>query len=187
MNYHKVCIFLYIHEDDCWTSTRSVCVVLRFLLDRLCGLVVSILVYRSGGPGSIPGTTKNNSGWGALRSSGSETGSTHPREYNWGALRSSGSGTGSTQPREYNWGALRSSGSGTGSTQPREYIWGALRSSGSGTGSTQPREYNWGALRSSVSGTGSTQPHEHNWGATCASRCTDSWIPGGKWSSSSNN
>jgi hypothetical protein len=28
--------------------------------DRLCGLVVRVLVYRSGGPGSIPGTTKKN-------------------------------------------------------------------------------------------------------------------------------
>jgi hypothetical protein len=28
------------------------------LLDRLCGLVVRVLGYRSGGPGSIPGTTK---------------------------------------------------------------------------------------------------------------------------------
>jgi hypothetical protein len=27
-------------------------------LDRLCGLVVRVLGYRSGGPGSIPGTTK---------------------------------------------------------------------------------------------------------------------------------
>jgi hypothetical protein len=26
--------------------------------DRLCGLVVRVLAYRSGGPGSIPGTTK---------------------------------------------------------------------------------------------------------------------------------
>jgi hypothetical protein len=26
--------------------------------DRLCGLVVSVLGYRSGGPGSIPGTAK---------------------------------------------------------------------------------------------------------------------------------
>jgi hypothetical protein len=30
-----------------------------FLLnDRLCGLVVRVLGYRSGGPGSIPGTTR---------------------------------------------------------------------------------------------------------------------------------
>jgi hypothetical protein len=29
------------------------------MLDRLCGLVVRVLGYRSGGPGSIPGTTKN--------------------------------------------------------------------------------------------------------------------------------
>jgi hypothetical protein len=27
------------------------------LFDRLCGLVVRVLGYRSGGPGSIPGTT----------------------------------------------------------------------------------------------------------------------------------
>jgi hypothetical protein len=26
-------------------------------MDRLCGLVVRVLGYRSGGPGSIPGTT----------------------------------------------------------------------------------------------------------------------------------
>jgi hypothetical protein len=29
--------------------------------DRLCGLVVRVLGYRSGGPGSIPGTTKKKS------------------------------------------------------------------------------------------------------------------------------
>jgi hypothetical protein len=28
------------------------------LVDRLCGLVVRVLGYRSGGPGSIPGTRK---------------------------------------------------------------------------------------------------------------------------------
>jgi hypothetical protein len=28
------------------------------LYDRLCGLVVRVLGYRSGGPGSIPGTTR---------------------------------------------------------------------------------------------------------------------------------
>jgi hypothetical protein len=43
--------------------------------DRLCGLVVRVLGYRSGGPGSIPGTTKE-------KSCGSGTGSTQPREYN---------------------------------------------------------------------------------------------------------
>jgi hypothetical protein len=26
--------------------------------DRLCGIVVRVLGYRSGGPGSIPGTTR---------------------------------------------------------------------------------------------------------------------------------
>jgi hypothetical protein len=44
--------------------------------DRLCCLVVRVLGYRSGGPGSIPGTTKKK------QSSGSGTGSTQPREYN---------------------------------------------------------------------------------------------------------
>jgi hypothetical protein len=43
--------------------------------DHLCGLVVRVLGYRSGGPGSIPGTTKK-------KSNGSGTGSTQPREYN---------------------------------------------------------------------------------------------------------
>jgi hypothetical protein len=27
-------------------------------MDRLCGLVVRVLGYRSGGPGAIPGTTR---------------------------------------------------------------------------------------------------------------------------------
>jgi hypothetical protein len=43
-------------------------------IDRLCGLVVRVLGYGSGGPGSIPGTTRK-------KSSGSGTGSTQPREY----------------------------------------------------------------------------------------------------------
>jgi hypothetical protein len=41
-------------------------------MDRLCGLVVRVLGYRCGGPGSIPGTTRK-------KSSGSGTGSTQPR------------------------------------------------------------------------------------------------------------
>jgi hypothetical protein len=43
--------------------------------DRLCGLVVRVLGYRSGSPGSIPGTTRK-------KSSRTGTGSTQPREYN---------------------------------------------------------------------------------------------------------
>jgi hypothetical protein len=31
---------------------------LYILEDRLCGIVVRVLGYRSGGPGSIPGTTR---------------------------------------------------------------------------------------------------------------------------------
>jgi hypothetical protein len=43
--------------------------------DRLCGLVVRVFGYRSGGLGSIPETPPQ-------KSSGSGTGSTQPREYN---------------------------------------------------------------------------------------------------------
>jgi hypothetical protein len=32
--------------------------VIQILFDRLCCLMVRVLGYRSGGPGSIPGTTK---------------------------------------------------------------------------------------------------------------------------------
>jgi hypothetical protein len=44
--------------------------------DRLCGLVVRVLGYRSGSSGSIPGTTPQK------KSSGSGMGSTQPCEYN---------------------------------------------------------------------------------------------------------
>jgi hypothetical protein len=39
---------------------KDVCVFGNYetVNDRLCGLVVRVLGYRSGGPGSIPGTTK---------------------------------------------------------------------------------------------------------------------------------
>jgi hypothetical protein len=30
----------------------------KAICDRLCGLVVRVLGYRSGGPGSVPGTTR---------------------------------------------------------------------------------------------------------------------------------
>jgi hypothetical protein len=61
--------------------------------DRLCGLMVRVLGYRSGGPGSIPGTTRK-------QSSGSGTGSTQPREYSWGATWKKSSGS-SLENREY--------------------------------------------------------------------------------------
>jgi hypothetical protein len=52
-----------------------------------------VLGYRSGGPGSIPGTTKK-------KSSGSGTGSTQTREYNWGATWKKSSGS-CLENREY--------------------------------------------------------------------------------------
>jgi hypothetical protein len=58
----------------CFSSSHftkvAICTV-----DHLCGLVVRVLGYRSGGPGSIPGTTRK-------KNSGSGTGCTQPREYN---------------------------------------------------------------------------------------------------------
>jgi hypothetical protein len=61
-----------------WVELRGPLIKYYFVFhDCLCGLVVRVLGYRSGGPGSIPGTTK--------KSSGSGTRSTQPREYNWGA------------------------------------------------------------------------------------------------------
>jgi hypothetical protein len=54
---------------------------------------VRVLGYRSGGPGSIPGTTKKNV-------VGSGTGSTQPREYNWGATWKKSSGS-CPENREY--------------------------------------------------------------------------------------
>jgi hypothetical protein len=49
--------------------------VIKLRWDRLCGLVVRVLGYTSGGSGSIPGTTRK-------KGSGSGTGCTQPREYN---------------------------------------------------------------------------------------------------------
>jgi hypothetical protein len=46
--------------------------------DRLCGLVVRVLGYGSGGPGSIPGTNRKKR---KKKFSGSGTGCTQPREY----------------------------------------------------------------------------------------------------------
>jgi hypothetical protein len=37
---------------------RKIFYFLILIFDRLCGLVVRVLGYRSGGPGSIPGITK---------------------------------------------------------------------------------------------------------------------------------
>jgi hypothetical protein len=54
---------------------RTVLFLYQFKVDRLCGLVVRVLGYRSGSPGSIPGTATK-------KSIVSGTGSTQPREYN---------------------------------------------------------------------------------------------------------
>jgi hypothetical protein len=54
-----VCLVLCSNTATGWTpigsSNNNYCYYLR---DRLCGLVVRVLGYNSGGPGSIPGTTR---------------------------------------------------------------------------------------------------------------------------------
>jgi hypothetical protein len=55
---------------------KFICLSVQWECDRLCDLVVRVLGYRSGGLGSVPGTTRKK------KSSGSRTGSTQPRDYN---------------------------------------------------------------------------------------------------------
>jgi hypothetical protein len=63
-----------------FSSLYCVCVCTSIYIYRLCGLVVRVLGYRSGGPGSIPGTNRF-----------SERGGEKKEDSSW-------SGTGSTQP-----------------------------------------------------------------------------------------
>jgi hypothetical protein len=44
---------MYTHKNN-----RLILGSMLRLIHRLCGLVVRVLGYRSGGPGSIPGTTR---------------------------------------------------------------------------------------------------------------------------------
>jgi hypothetical protein len=55
-----MCILSIYLESDEWdvTSEQTIEAVNSSDVDRLCGLVVKVLGYRSGGPGSIPGTTR---------------------------------------------------------------------------------------------------------------------------------
>jgi hypothetical protein len=63
-------------SDTVHFKAEQECRILGSILSAgLCGLVVRVLGYRSGGPGSIPGTTRK-------KSSRSGTGSTQSREYN---------------------------------------------------------------------------------------------------------
>jgi hypothetical protein len=52
-------------------------------IDHLCDLVDKVPGYRFRGPGSIPGATRF-----FLRSNGSGTGSTQPRDDNWVTISS---------------------------------------------------------------------------------------------------
>jgi hypothetical protein len=61
-------------RENLFSVTEYIFVFVSETTDLLCGLVVRVLGYRSGGPGSIPDTTRK-------KISGSRTGSTQPREY----------------------------------------------------------------------------------------------------------
>jgi hypothetical protein len=45
-----------------WNGPTKIIAVVAVTLDRLCGLVVRVSGNRSGGPGSIPGTTRFSGG-----------------------------------------------------------------------------------------------------------------------------
>jgi hypothetical protein len=49
--YISICV---IHTREKFVANEAI----AFYCDRLCGLVARVLGYRSGGPGSIPGTTR---------------------------------------------------------------------------------------------------------------------------------
>jgi hypothetical protein len=50
--------FVFFEVMDKSFHQVSVTVCDHIFIDLLCGLVVRVLGYRSGGPGSIPGTTR---------------------------------------------------------------------------------------------------------------------------------
>jgi hypothetical protein len=59
MFYKFIQVFAYADDPDVTAGSQpSHKEVFLALEDRLCGLVVRVLGYRSGGPGSIPGTTR---------------------------------------------------------------------------------------------------------------------------------
>jgi hypothetical protein len=71
------CYSLQILACNIPGKRTKMAITMTFLLfNRLCGLVVRVPGYRSRGPGLTPGAIR------FLRSSGSRTGSTQPREYN---------------------------------------------------------------------------------------------------------
>jgi hypothetical protein len=46
------------HSNQCSVACDIVFILMSSHMDRLCGLVVRVIGYRFGGPGSIPGTTR---------------------------------------------------------------------------------------------------------------------------------
>jgi hypothetical protein len=60
MNIHKAIIFLIFSFVSLERAITLFCNISLYMAvrDRLCGLVVRVLGYRSGGPSSIPSTTR---------------------------------------------------------------------------------------------------------------------------------
>jgi hypothetical protein len=58
--YVEATLSVYQHEmwSDCRPDIKEIIKSSWHQTDRLCGLVVRVVGYRSGGPGSIPGTNK---------------------------------------------------------------------------------------------------------------------------------
>jgi hypothetical protein len=72
-HYWQVYLMLRV-EGNNFPQCSCIFVRIGSTIDRLGDLVIGVLGYRSGSPGSIPGTTRK-------KSSGSGTGSTQPCEY----------------------------------------------------------------------------------------------------------
>jgi hypothetical protein len=53
-------MIFHVYKSFFWKSQNLTNIYQTYVLiyHRLCGLVVRVLSYRSGGPGSIPGTTR---------------------------------------------------------------------------------------------------------------------------------
>jgi hypothetical protein len=69
MSYHSIQLHpVSFHQSSVVINNRIIKLKLFvFYKDRLCGLVVRVLGYRSRGPGSIPGTTSFSGGGGGRK------------------------------------------------------------------------------------------------------------------------
>jgi hypothetical protein len=57
-NFNKMTVIICLVMTVTRVYSKRLFVLFFLIVDRLCGLVVRVLDYRSGGPVSIPGTTR---------------------------------------------------------------------------------------------------------------------------------